>query len=333
MPGTGPTRIQDVIQPEIFVPYLINRTAELSAFVQSGIITRNTALDQLVTGGGTTLQMPFWQDLTGESQVMDDVNPIEADKITSSKDIATMLIRTHAWSSHELAGALAGDDPQAAIIQLVANWWVRDEQRILFKILDGIFISSSMQDLILPAPTTPIAGTSGSLVLEAKQLLGDAAGQLTAIGMHSMTYTFLQQKGLIEFVPSVSTDTVPTATIQIPTYLGYRVIVDDGMPVTGSGASAIYTSYLFAAGTIARGEGVPVSLTPVATDRDEPMSTDYLFHRRAFVLHPMGIKWIGTPAAPRPTPNNAELATGTNWERVVEKKQIGIVQFTHSLAA
>ncbi len=321
------TKLQDVIVPELFTQYAIDRTAELSRLVESGIVTANPLLNELVTGGGKTIEMPSWNDLSGESQVMDEDNPILADKITSKKDTAVLQIRAKAWAAHELAGALAGSDPMAAIVQLVARWWTRDEQRILMATLKGIFASASMSGLIADFSAV---GIKPSVVLDAKQKLGDAADQLTAIAMHSATYTELQKQQLIVFIPNARGEVV------IPTYLTYRVIVDDGMPVDTT--TGVHTSYLFAGGVIARGDGTPASLTPTEVDRDTAMSTDYLFNRRAFVLHPMGVMWTGTDfnakiaagTAP-PFPRNEDLANGANWNRVADVKKIGIVKLTHKL--
>lgn len=43
------TTLQDVIVPELFNPYVINRTMELSALYQSGIIANNTEFDECNT--------------------------------------------------------------------------------------------------------------------------------------------------------------------------------------------------------------------------------------------------------------------------------------------
>ncbi|MFQ8839831.1 MAG: hypothetical protein ACLR8P_01585 [Clostridium fessum] len=43
------TTLQDVIVPELFNPYVINRTMELSALYQSGIIANNTEFDALAS--------------------------------------------------------------------------------------------------------------------------------------------------------------------------------------------------------------------------------------------------------------------------------------------
>lgn len=313
------TKIADVIVPEIFTPYVIERTAEKSKLLQSGIAVANPKLNELVTAGGVTMQMPFWKDLQGDDEVLDDSKPLTPNKIGASKDIAALLLRGNAWGANDLAGALAGDDPMNAIVDLVADYWARKEQKTLLSVLKGIFASSDMSDHILDESTKGIAG---GVILDAKQLLGDAADQLQAVAMHSAVYTELQKQNLIEYVSLTGPSGSP---IQIPTYLGYSVVVDDGMPKDDD----VYTTYLFAKGAIGRGEGTPVSMVPTETDRDSLAGEDYLINRRAFVLHPFGMKWKGNPSGS--TPSNEELAVGTNWERVYESKNIGLVAVKHKL--
>lgn len=315
------TKIADVIVPEIFAQYVIERTAELSAFVQSGIITGNAELNQLVSGGGVTINMPFWRDLDGDVEILSDTRPLTPDKISTGRDIAVVNYRGKAWSSNQLAGALAGSDPMAAIGDLAAYWWVRQEQKQLLAILDGVFKSPSMADLKSDQSGKPI---DTNTVLDAKQLLGDAYGQLTAMAIHSAVFTQLQKQNVIDYIPDARSE------IQIPTYLGYRVIIDDGMPTDGTN----FVSYLFASGVIGRGDGTPVgSFEAVEMDRDVLAGDDYLVNNRAYVLHPMGVAWKGTPSNPEnSSPDNDDFATGANWERVVEAKKMGIVQLTHSLS-
>lgn len=321
------TKISDVIVPEIFTPYVIEKTAEKSRILQSGIAIANPKLNELVTAGGTTMQMPYWKDLTGDDEVLSDQNPLTPGKIGADKDIAALLLRGRAWGANELAGALAGDDPMKAIAERVSDYWARKEQKILVSVLTGAFASASMANHVADKSDVT-TGINGDMVLDAKQLLGDSAEQLQAIMMHSAVYTELQKQNLIAYT------TTSDGKVTIPTYLTYQVIVDDGMPVetvgTGNNAYKVYTTYLFAKGSIGRGEGTPVSLTPTETDRDSLAGEDFLINRRALVMHPMGVKWIGTPTGV--TPTNAELATGTNWQRVYEDKNIGLVALKHRIA-
>ena len=73
---------------------------------------------------------------------MSDTTPLTPDKITAETDVAALLIRGKAWSTNELAGALAGSSTMNAIAVQVSGWWSRREQAILFSILRGIFGSA-----------------------------------------------------------------------------------------------------------------------------------------------------------------------------------------------
>lgn len=320
---TTTTKIADVIVPEVFTPYVIEKTAEKSRLLTSGMAVASEKLNQLITGGGLTLQMPFWKDLQGDDEVLSDQRALTPGKIGSGKDIAALLLRGKAWGANDLAGALAGDDPMNAIAERVSDYWARREQKILLSVLKGVFAAASMSNHILDRSTK---GISAEVILDGKQLLGDSADQLEALFMHSAVYTQLQKQNLIEYV---SGSTGPSGSpIQIPTYLGYKIVIDDGAPKTGD----VYTTYLFARGVVARGAGVPVGQVPTETDRDSLAGEDILINRIATVIHIYGVKWKGDPAnAQDSTPANSDLEIGTNWERVYEDKNIGIVAIKHKL--
>jgi hypothetical protein len=59
-------------------------------------------------------------------------------------------------------------------------------------------------------------------------LLGDEAGGLTAVAVHSQTLKAMVKADLIDFLPDSQ------GKLTIPTYLGKTVIVDDGMPVASN---------------------------------------------------------------------------------------------------
>lgn len=317
------TKISDVIVPEIFAAYVIKRTMELSALLRSGIAVQNEKLNSLVTAGGKLINMPYWKDLNGDDEVLSDTVPLTPDKIIASQDVAALLIRGKAWSANELASALAGSSAMQAIGTQVAQWWARKEQQVLVAILNGIFggalLTSHVNDI--SAASGEKAYIGGNAILDTKQLLGDASDQLTAMAMHSAVYTSLQKQNLIDFIPDARGE------VKFPAYLGYRIIVDDGCPVD----SGVYSTYLFGSGTFGRGDGMPTDLTPVETDRDSLASDDILINRRAYVLHPFGVKWTNTNVTGA-TPSNSELANTANWAKVYEDKAIGLALLKHKIA-
>src|SRR5690554_1422296 len=120
------TVLSDVIVPEIFNPYVIERTAELSAFWQSGLVA--PVPDITLGEGGSQVQMPFWQDLAGEDQLLSTDTNLSVGKIEAEKDVAVVNARALVYGAKDLAGALAGDDPMTAIGDLVASKWSRRMQ-------------------------------------------------------------------------------------------------------------------------------------------------------------------------------------------------------------
>ena len=322
--GVTKTIIEDVIVPEVFNPYVIERTAELSAFYQSGIIARNPVLDELASSGGKLINMPFWEDLDGDDEVLSDTEALTVGKITADQDVAALLTRGKAWSVNDLAKALSGDDPMAAIGDLVAAYWARRFQAVLIKTLDGIFgndateMNTNQHD-ITGSPTAKDDDViSAKTAVDAIYKLGDNADKLTGFAMHSATVAKLLKDDQIEYIkPS-------EGAAEIPTFLGKRVVVDDGLPNSGGS----YTTYIFGAGAFGWGEGgAPV---PTETDRDSLAGDDILINRRHFILHPRGVAFQNASVAGA-TPSNTELANYQNWKRVYESKNVRIVQFKHKL--
>lgn len=328
------TKINDVVVPDVFVPYVIERTAAKSRLIQSGIVVPNPTFDELARSGGTLVNVPFWQDLTGNDEVLSDGASLDPGAITSGQDIAVLHARGRAWGVNDLAKALSGDDPMAAIANLVAEYWNRREQALLMSTLKGIFatalaathVHNVAKEKISEQTEATVMG--GGVVLDAAALLGDEAESLTAMIMHSAPYTRLQKLGLIEYVAYDSTagriEGPSSAAGKIPYFLGRQVIVDDTCPKEdGSTDGYKYTTYLFGPGAIARGEGnAPV---PVETDRNSLAGNDYLIHRRHFILHPRGVKFVSDSVGGS-FPTNAECEIGSNWSRVYETKNVKIVK-------
>ena len=166
------TKIQDVVQPDLFAQYVIDRTTEKNEIMYAGAIENNPQLNRLIVGGGTTFTMPSWNDLTGDSEVLTDSTDLTLNGITAKSEIATLIIRGKAWGAHELAGALAGDDPMKAIGNLVADFWTRDEKKIVISILNGVFGASNMSGLVSDISGASASTISANAVLDAKQLMG-----------------------------------------------------------------------------------------------------------------------------------------------------------------
>lgn len=332
------TLLADIIVPEVFEKYALERTAELSAFVQSGIIEHAPEFDALAAGGGLTVEMPFWKDLTADRQVLSDSGSLTINKITSDKDIARIQNDGQTWGVNHLAKVVSGDDPMGVIVDLVAEYWARVDQGMVVSCLKGVFASATMAANKLGIASETIAGQSsstrlnGSTFVDATVKLGDRGDRLTAVAMHSATEAALRKLDLIDFIPDSE------GKAQIKTFQGRRVIVDDGLPVrNGTTDGLVYTTYLFGPGAFAKG-AAPLSSEPVqggfGTEGVEwtraALASDSLFiNRRRYILHPRGVKFTSASVAGN-SPTNAELEMGANWSRVFESKNVRIVAIEHN---
>jgi hypothetical protein len=332
------TRLTDVIVPEVFYPYIVKRTTEKSSIFQSGILVNDANMGSFLAGGGRTANVPFWKDLDNtESEIANDdpSDTITPQKISASKDVAARQVRTQAWSSMRLSAVLAGDDPMMRIADLVSDYWTRQFQRILVASLYGVYLDNSTNDSgdMIHDIGTDATGTatadeliSAEAILDAAQTMGDASDALDTIIMHSVVYNRLAKQNLIDFIPDSE------GRVRFPTYLGYRVIKDDGVKtITGTNRTK-YVTYLIGRNAICWNEA-PTSPSPnIEVDRKPEQGNgfggDILYSRRQFVLHPYGIKWTDTTVTGE-FPTNAELATTANWDRVfAERKQINMAFLT-----
>jgi hypothetical protein len=305
------------------------QTVVLSTIRNSGIVTADAQMNQLANQGGTTIDLPFWGRIGGNSNVSSD-DPAQAstpNKIAQGKDIARKLQRNNSWSSADLVAALLADDPIRIIRDQIANYWVEEEQGVLVNILNGVFAASSMSGNVLSVAVETTAGAvklTADVISNARALLGDQGSVFTGIMMHSRVYWNLDAEQQLIYLENPAGAQFPA----IVTYKGLRVIQNDKCPkVAGTTSGFKYTSYLFGQGAIAYAEatGAGGPKTPVAVERAESAGNgegvETLYSRRHWLMHPRGVKFTSASVAGT-SPTNAELATGTNWTLVYDPKLV-----------
>ena len=325
------TRLSDMIVPEVFFAYMMKETMTKTAFFRSGIIKQDPALQAFISGGGLTTNIPSFSDLSDavDASIGSD-NPAETitpDKIGSFRQVGIRNIRAKAWSDMDLVREMIGDDPMQAIASRVADWWGRQFQRHLISSMRGIIadnVANDSSDMVidisndLASAITAAERISAESIIDAQGTMGDASESLSAIAMHSVVYNRLLKEDLIDFIPDSE------GKIQFPTYLGYRVIKDDGLPAIAGTNRVRYHTYLFAEGSVAYAEA-PVAV-PAEVDRTPEAGNgtgqESLYTRRQYILHPQGFAWLDAARVGQ-FPTNAECENATNWDRrYPERKQV-----------
>jgi len=155
-------------------------------------------------------------------------------------------------------------------------------------------------------------------VIDALATLGDAAAQIKAIGIHSVVYTTLQKLNLIAFIPDARGE------VNIPTYLGLRVVVDDALPVVPAATNGfVYTSILFGQGAF--GYGTAPALSPSELERNQSAGNgggqDILHSRFNEIVHPQGFAFLSTAITQGISATRTQLAAANQWDRVYSDRK------------
>lgn len=329
-------RLSDAVIPLVYESYMTVNIPELTNVWSSGLIATSDVLNTIARQGGKTGVIPFWKDIdpTVEPNASND-DP--ADLATPQKiGSGTMNYRkswlNQGWADMDLVTELAGSDPMRHIASRTDTYWARQAQRRLVATIKGVIADNIANDnsdmgLNISALTGGDEIINADVVIDATYTMGDMSGDLTMIITHSKVVARWLKDDQIVYIPD------STGTVQLPYYKGYRVIVDDSMIYSGSGATTNYLTVIAGPGAIgfgggaghlfAFGEGMPK--TPVEIDRTPEAGNgggmETLWERKTWIIHPLGFEWIEGTLAEQ-SPMLADLVSATHWSRVVDRKQV-----------
>jgi hypothetical protein len=312
------TRLTDSIIPSVFARYNFEENVQKLDIFQAGILFSDPAITEKLSMGGRVVDMPGWKDLGNDPSepVNDDPSDsIEMKKIGSRRETAARAVRAQAWGIPDLTSILAGDDPQKIIVQRQSNYWQRANKLMLLGILKGVIadnVANDSSDMVL-ATGASIVDTD---VIDAAFLMGDRADSFRTWWMHSKQMKVLKKANLIDMVPIAE-----QGGMFVPMYMGFRVIVDDDIPVSGG----VYTSFLFKDKAIMWNE-LPVNTEggPLEFDRKPRQAhgggVTEMVSRRHMVPHVPGTRFLDASTAGE-FATDAEYALAANWDRTATSQK------------
>lgn len=329
------TQITNVIEPVIYNGYTAVDYPEKTAFFESGIVTRTPLFDQLATGGGRYQHIPFWRDLTSTTEPnysTDDPAVLSTpENLIASEMIARKAFLNKSYSTADLAAEIAGSNPMQRIKNRFGTYWMRQWQRRLVATMVGVYadnVASNSSDMVKDVSGATNGDVTSATVFSRSAFTGaiftsgDYYDQYAAISVHPVIMKRMIDNEDIDMIPD-------SEGKLIRTFMGLRVIADEGMPYTaaaGAGAgdaAAKYTSILW--GTAAAGYGEGSALVPVEEFRDPDKGNGggvaTIYERKEWIIHPFGFKFdSGSVASVSAT--LAELKLAANWSRVVDRKNV-----------
>jgi hypothetical protein len=329
--------------PAIWIPNLVEAQATFPVLFNSGVVTRTPLMDEIATGAGTAVNIPFFLDATDQADEIQVENtpPVNDNGLGGAVMIGTPLNRVTKNSVSALSGQVSGSDPMRQIINILAERRLKQRQSTLLSILRGVFGSAAANNIAAPLSGTRLLmnGANGlqepfienglqatsdllmspNLFIQAKALMGELAETLEAgcFFVHPNVRARLEQLDALNFKTLIKPSELP---FNITTYRGVPMFVSQALVRAGTGNGFVYDSYLIAKGVVGYGEkaqkGDVIDVASLQYFADRDPNNEHIWDRTRTILHLNGMKWVGNPAGQSAT--NAELQTIANWNLVFE---------------
>lgn len=294
--------------PETFRDYVQQDLMKRSAFFNSGAVVPN---DLVFPDYGSTVTVPAWDGLGGEAEVLSDSTPLNLNNLDSSSQVAPIMQRGKLYGHNDLVASFTSSDPMGALGQKVGSFWQRDHDAVAVNAMVGAAegIQAGGADVIQDMTTNPI-DING--IIDARALFGEYQREGLLIVLTSADFAKLQKDDVVDLIPGSQTDVISVIN-EMP------VLISDTLPDN--------TAALVRPGAFFYSDGSdPAQM--LEQDRDIAAGTVKYSTRMRYVVHPIGAKWVGTPAGA--TATNAELATAGNWELAEDVLRFGARLITHS---
>jgi hypothetical protein len=343
-----PTAISNLWVPQIWIQGVQEKLATFPALINSPICVRNPQFDEFASGAGTTVNLPYFRDISDQADAPQAENTQPTKQVIGSgKQIAALLNRETANDATALAAQVSGSQPVEAIVGQLAIRRQKQRQTTMINILRGLFNNAAApsaatgclytvrNDIFLEAGASPAAGQCVSVgaIVDTIAMLGELADTVKGGGilMHPSIRAALLKQDQISFehysnqplelsgkpqAQGTDTSAFPAfGTGRVEYYKGMRVFLSNALRRAGSASGYVFDTYIFAPGVFAWGEkpqaGDTVDVASLSYWMDKQKNNEEIYDRTRFILHPNGCQWTGAPAGQSAT--NTELATYGNW--------------------
>ena len=230
--------------------------------------------------------------------------------------------RAKAWMEKDFSYDVTGGvDFMKNIAAQVAEYKNGLDQTTVLSTLSGIFaMTGTKNEEFVNLHTTDITGTGDGKVgattlnVAANKACGANKKKFSLVFMHSDVATNLENLNLLEHLKYTDKDGV-TREIELGTWNGRLVVVDDDMPTEKDGAHTKYTTYVLGKGAFSYEDIGVKKPYEIARDPKTNGGEDTLYMRQRKVFAPFGISYEKTAQASL-SPTDAELKNGTNWSIV-----------------
>ena len=295
--------------------------------IKSGALVASAEIKNLLSSqtGSYYAKIPMYGRIGGTAVNYDGGTDIQSSNMETFTRGVQAFGRAAAWTERDFSvDVTAGVDFMSEIAKQVSEYKDDLNTEVLLSILKGIFAMTDDEGrAFVEGHTHDISGeidadvAATSLNTAIQKACGDKKQKFSLVIMHSAVATNLENMQLLHYLKYTDANGVQR-DLNIGTWNGKTVLVDDGMPTEVASDHTKYTTYVFGQGAIEFADlGAKV---PFEMSRDPKTNggEDTLYWRERICYAPKGFDFVGKPATLSPT--NEEFENGANWALVSNGK-------------
>lgn len=319
--------------PEVFTSMMNEADYWSNPILASGVIREDASIMNAIGSHGNVATLPFYTPINLFDEGMAALNndgetnntPVE---IAGNKQTCMLIQRMKAFKANDFTQELTGAKPIDHVKGKVQNYYTQVWENELMNIINAVLGLDGMSDHV-----TDLSVTSGTLgdanmvtsttAIDAEEAaLGDMAGGLGLMVMHSKVFANYQKLQLVEY-DKYTVGGAVKKEVTLPTINGKVVLRTNVHTVDASVPGfPVYKTYLLGAGSIL-GANKNNYKEPYYVDYDPETAAgvEMLYTKQGRVLHPNGFS-LAVDNIAKESPTLAELGKVANWNLKFNHKNI-----------
>lgn len=307
---------------EVFAGMMQEADYWSTPIIASGIVQQDSSIMDLIGEKGNVATIPIYKPLNADESGMEALNndgmtdnvPVE---IGGDKQTCMLIQRMKAFKAKDFTKELTGADPMTHIRNKIAGYYNQVWEKELMNIAQACLAVAALSGHVLDLAADSKAIDAGTIYDAEQAALGDMAGGLGLLVMHSMIFKEYRKMEMVDYDKYVVNGVIQKE-ITLPTIAGKHVLVTDRFTAN----SDTYLTYLF-------GEGAFLSCDKTnyenqyTTNYDPEASAgiDKFYTKQGKVLHPNGLS-LAVDNIAKESPTFAELGTTANYALKFNQKNV-----------
>lgn len=319
--------------PEVFTQMMTEADYWSNPILASGVVREDASIMDAIGSKGNVATLPFYTPINLFDEGMAALNndgktnnvPVT---IAGNKQTCMLIQRMKAFKANDFTQELTGANPIDHIKSKVQNYYTQVWENEMMNIINAILGLDAMADHVTDLSITTGTIADKNLIDETTAIdaeeaaLGDMAGALGLMVMHSKVFANYQKRQLVEY-DKYTVGGAVKREVTLPTINGKVVLRTNTHTVDASVPGfPVYKTYLLGAGAL---------LGATKSNYNEPYYVDYdaetaagvekLYTKQGRVLHPNGFS-LAVDNIVEESPTLAELGAKANWSLKFNPKNI-----------